>query len=892
MAEPEEPKVQAGDNSNAVGNINVGGNVGGDIHIGNTTNVYQYESAEDVRLSNEEIENGLTRLAEYLPERAPVMLASFDAEAKNLRAVLGPDPKSLSTQLRRQYEDGIDRMKLLCLEVLDISFHALCNGETPPPYDSRPPFLGLFAFKPQDREFFFGRDALVEKLVARLKDFPFLAVVGASGSGKSSLVMAGIVPALEAPFSYFTPSFAPLLQLESAKSKSEPGTVFVVDQFEELFTLTLDEKERGDFIQKLIETTKTNRVIITMRADFWGEVAAYADLKQLMQDHQELIAPMDAEELRDAASKQAEVVGLRFDPALSELIVEEVRDQPGAMPLFQHALWILWQRRHGLWLKADEYRAFGGIQRAIASTADEMYEKFSPEDRERMHNVFVRLTRLDDSGNAARDTRKRVNLKDLVYRDDTTEQTAEFVRRLADARLLITSSEKLIDQEVEVAHEALIRNWDRLRNWLNEDRLTLLVHENIREATSVWESSDRDKDALTHRGGRLEDALHLSRNPTANLAALEFQYLEVCKKIERGFSNRLARLISRLPIPIVASWVIILAILLLLPPNPEIPIAISIGTLIPLLTLFILSRKDKYRAIELKWYIFCVMGGVITYYFAAQINPTLLNSGAFSRSLIITVLGPIVENSLKAAALIFILRNIKLSRSVDGIVFGAAVGTGFAIFGNYEYRPGNQENAIFVAITMALSENLIHMAATGLADYMYIKGRFDRNRYRALSYYFLAFLLPILPNIGFNIYVNTGGIYFYMIIIGLTLIFLLAKAIRHLNTQEQKWIDNITQSDIRTSNSNELRQVTISIRNLFGLIRASQFDRFLSLRANLGILLKTKSETENPALLKTIDAQLTTIRKKLRGTRGAIGNYCWENVKNTIPELSHLTEDI
>ncbi|MBE0669191.1 MAG: hypothetical protein IH588_01265 [Anaerolineales bacterium] len=513
--EPQTPSVNADHNSNAVGNISAGGDISGNIHIGN---VYQTPE-DDLPLSSDEIENGLTRFAQYLPERAPVLQDSFSSIAKKLRATLGADQNSLSPALKTQREDGVNRMKLMCMEVTDISFRAICLRQNPPPYDSRPPFLGLFAFRPEDREFFFGRDALVQKLVARIKAHPFLAVLGASGSGKSSLVMAGLVPALEAQMSYLTPSSAPLSQLLIAKESASAKTVFVIDQFEELFTHPHDATERADFIHALLELTKTNRVVITMRADFWGEVAIYADLKQAMQEHQELIAPMTVDELHSAMEKQAAVVGLRFDPTLSETILAEVKGEPGAMPLLQHALWELWNRRHGLWIKAEEYQAFGGVRQAIASTAEEVYASCSDFERARVRDIFLRLTRLDESGEG-RDTRRRVLIEELIPANSDSSVIIKLLNKLADARLIVKT-----DKDVEVAHEALIRHWSRLINWLNEDRDNLRLREGVSESAREWENSKRDDSLLNHRGGRLELALAMSKLPRYQLNPIEQEYL-------------------------------------------------------------------------------------------------------------------------------------------------------------------------------------------------------------------------------------------------------------------------------------------------------------------------------------------------------------------------------
>jgi uncharacterized delta-60 repeat protein len=527
--EKNKASVSAEDNSVAVGNISVGGNVG-DIHIGNVTNVYN-AAEDDVPLSSAEIENGLTRFAEYLPERAPVMADKFNATAKKLRATLGADLNALSPTLKTQREDNLNIAKLMCMEALDISFRALCLGDNPPPYDSRPPFLGLFAFHPEDREFFFGREALIQKLVKRIKGHSFLAVVGASGSGKSSLVMAGLIPALDAEMAYFTPSDSPMQQLQNALAGADANAVIVADQFEELFTLAArrDDQARMEFIAQLLELAQTRRVIVTLRADFWGEVAAYKNLKQEMQDHQELIAPMDAEELRAAMERQAEAVGLRFDPSLRETIFAEVKDEPGAMPLLQHALWMLWKRRHGLWLKAEEYQAFGGVRQAIASTAEDVYASCSAYERERVRDIFLRLTRLDFS-EEGRDTRRRVPLGDLMPSQQDAAAMIALLDKLANARLIVKTVDG--DQtEIEVAHEALIRHWERLRGWLNEDRDQLRLRESVTESAKEWEGAHKDEALLNHRGGRLEDALALKDNARYGLTALELSYLNACVKL-------------------------------------------------------------------------------------------------------------------------------------------------------------------------------------------------------------------------------------------------------------------------------------------------------------------------------------------------------------------------
>ena len=171
--------------------------------------------------------------------------------------------------------------------MLDISFNAICLGEELPEYDSRSPLLGLESFRPEDSEFFFGREALTEKLVTKINVHPFLAVLGASGSGKSSLVMAGLLPALDTGYFIFRPGNQPTEALIEAKKHD----IIVVDQFEEVFTLIHDEHLRKIFIDQLLEATQHHRIIITLCSDFLGEVAQYRVLNEQVQNHLENVPP-------------------------------------------------------------------------------------------------------------------------------------------------------------------------------------------------------------------------------------------------------------------------------------------------------------------------------------------------------------------------------------------------------------------------------------------------------------------------------------------------------------------------------------------------------------------------------------------------------------------------
>lgn len=513
-------------------------------------------SMEDRPLTNAEVEYGLTRIKELLAKRAPVLLPEFDRQALTLRGTLQAEFESLSKEARKERDAALDGVSNICDEALDLTFAALALGQEPPAYDERCPFRGLYPFRIEDREFFFGREALVTRLEGRLAEGQFLAVLGPSGSGKSSVVLAGLVPALQAKepifqMAYLTPGSDPLDFLEAVLQVNQRASLLVVDQFEELFTLCTDDMKRRAFLDRLLKLPAQMQVILTMRADFWGECAPYRELKDLMQACQELIAPMDTTELRRAMEMQAAKVGLRFEADLSNTILDDVQGEPGAMPLMQHALRELWKRRHGRWLRAEEYRALGGVKKAIAETAEAVYRELSSHDRERVRDIFVRLTRLDEEALKAderRDTRQRVGLDELTPAGSDPAATKALVKRLADTRLLVTGVNAANDrEEVEVGHEALIRYWPRLRGWLDEDRASLRLRQGINEAAREWEARGKDENLLVHRGRRLEDAAALRGHSRFRLNELEHAYVNGCAALqnrEKVARERLRRRIT------------------------------------------------------------------------------------------------------------------------------------------------------------------------------------------------------------------------------------------------------------------------------------------------------------------------------------------------------------
>ena len=496
--------------------------------------------AQDRALTAAEIHHGLTQLDEQLPVRGPVLGQQLDASVKKLRATLGVAKSSLSPALRKENAAQLKQIDTICNDLLDISFKALALGQQPPGYDERCPYLGLAAFHTENHPFFFGREPLTAHLTKRLDEGDFLAVLGGSGSGKSSLVLAGMVPALQSQnpnliVRYLTPTDNPVAQLDRILTESvdegidestDESQLIVADQFEELFTLCTDEAQRQRFVDQLLSqlTQKGCKIVLTMRADFWGECAAFPQLRDLMQAHQELVSPMNAQELRSSMEQQARLVGLRFEADLSNTILDDVRGEPGAMPLLQHALLELWKRRHGRWLRADEYRALGGVQQAIARTADSIYRELDDGDRGRMRAILLRLTRIDDGqgDEEQRDTRRRARLDELAADGDEVAVHG-LVQRLADARLVVTS-----EGDVEVTHEALIRHWPRLRSWLAEDRTALHLRQSIGTDAAEWEAGGRADSLLPRWNMHLEETQRLAQNPRFALNQLERTFLDAC----------------------------------------------------------------------------------------------------------------------------------------------------------------------------------------------------------------------------------------------------------------------------------------------------------------------------------------------------------------------------
>ena len=379
------------------------------------------------------------------------------------------------------------------------------------------PYRGLLAFEPEDRQFFFGREEVVCELIERLRPGRLLAVVGASGSGKSSVLRAGIIAAVRAGevtgikrARLLTPGAHPDQALTQ-----DPGELIVVDQFEELFTLCGNADRRLEFIDALLGTGCA--VVLGMRADMYGRLGAYPELARAVSANQLLLGAMTGDELERAVVEPAHLAGLRLEPGLVELAVREVAGEPGALPLLSHALRATWERRDGRTLTVEGYRQSGGVGGAGAQTADELLDDMAAGRRELARGMFVRLTDLGDDTAA---TRRRVRIDELVPEGVSPEVVGALLERLADARLVT-----LGQGTAEVAHEILIREWPTLRGWLEEDRDGIRLHRQLGDAARMWEAGGREPSDL-YRGPRLIAATDWVRTHRPELNAIERGFLD------------------------------------------------------------------------------------------------------------------------------------------------------------------------------------------------------------------------------------------------------------------------------------------------------------------------------------------------------------------------------
>jgi hypothetical protein len=304
--------------------------------------------------------------------------------------------------------------------------------------------------------------------------------------------------------------------------------LLTVDQFEEVFALCHDEAERRQFIDALLHTVAVDGsrtvVVLTIRADFYGHCAAYPNLAARLRENV-LVGPLSEDELRQVIERPAARAGLHLEPGLVETIVGDVVGEPGALPLLSHALLETWQRRRGRTLTLAGYTAAGGVAGAIAQTAGTVFQQLTPAQQTIARSIFLRLTELGEEG--TQDTRRRAPPTELIPRPEDAPAVEAMLKRLADARLITTG-----EDTVEVAHEALIREWPALRGWLEEDREGLRTHRHLTEAAQEWARLNRDPGEL-YRGARLATAGEWAKGHGEAMNPLEREFLAASQALAR-----------------------------------------------------------------------------------------------------------------------------------------------------------------------------------------------------------------------------------------------------------------------------------------------------------------------------------------------------------------------
>ncbi len=450
-----------------------------------------------------------------------------------------------------------------------------------PAFEPRNPYKGLHSFTAEDAPYFFGRERLVSELVTTLQAAlssqqqghaqRLLTVVGPSGSGKSSVVRAGLIPALQrgalpgserwTHLETMTPGPHPLEALARALSYQFPQrslaslqedlgvasgrglhllvealtkgdttpVVLYIDQFEELFTQTLEETERAQFITLLLTAITEPRgaltAVLCLRADFYDRPMHVPALFRLMQASLVPVLPLDQRDLRDVIKKPAALpdVRLRFEDDLVGELLVEMRGQSGTLPLLQFTLDRLFQRRQGQLLTLSAYHDMGGIRGALAKHAEATYDSLPSDEHRRLTRaLFLRL--VEPRGPDQDPTRRRAALSELVLADPKKTAILEQVAaRFTDARLLTTTTQDSIPM-VEVSHEAVIPAWTRLAGWIREAHEDLYLQRRIREDAAAWISRERPTTRL-YRDDQLAEALTwkerslLSRDEEAFLQA-------------------------------------------------------------------------------------------------------------------------------------------------------------------------------------------------------------------------------------------------------------------------------------------------------------------------------------------------------------------------------------
>ncbi len=442
------------------------------------------------------------------------------------------------------------------------------------------PYRGLFAFRESDAHLFFGRSQFTADLVTAVKRKPLVAVVGPSGSGKSSVVFAGLIPRLRLDtlvlwqIVAFRPGNNPIdalalaiatlvhpqedefarrlveLELAAALKQDEsalykiieklvqqnPGTrlVLIADQFEELYTQT-QESERQPFLNGLLNAVRLApafTLVTTLRADFYGSALSYRPLSDALQGAVLNLGPMSREELHSAIEKPAAQMQVELEDGLTNKLINAVDGQPGRLPLLEFAMTQLWSKHQSGWLTHQAYEEISGVESAVGTHAEAVYTQLNEADRGRAQQVFMQLVRLGEEAEATRR---------LATRDQVKPENWDLVTRLASSRLVVTNRNESTNEEtVEIVHEALIKSWGRLEYWMQIDGDFRRWQEQLRAAIRQWESSGKDEGALL-RGKPLIDAEYWQEKRLEELSTFEGSFIKLSLELQEHEINKQKR---------------------------------------------------------------------------------------------------------------------------------------------------------------------------------------------------------------------------------------------------------------------------------------------------------------------------------------------------------------
>ncbi len=478
------------------------------------------------------------------------VVAKLSALADGRARLLAGDAASARASLISAHVDLADEILRSRARTIGSSHHQDWHG----------PYKGLLRFEPEDADLFFGRGQLVADVLARLSASRLVIVLGASGSGKSSVVRAGVIAELRRgvmpgselwPVVLVTPGREPLATLrsclQSATATRVSGmhdlldeldrispSVVVVDQFEELFTLGTTEAERMAFVEALMrgvgDENRGHSVVIAVRSDFYDAFGELSGLTESMSGSPVIVHPPTELELRRMVSLPARVAGGLLEPGLVDEVIADTRAAPGALPLVSTAMLEAWSRRNGSIITIEDYRVAGGVAGAIATLAESVWTVLDLTERRWARSMILRLSGEDGGVNNPVRRSEMVPIGDPV---------AEHVLDLLVRRRLVAVD----DDNVRLAHEALLREWPRVREWLAEDRAIREGLQHLRQAASEWEHRGRDAADL-YRGTRLAAGLDLVAD--VEVSAVERSFLDAGVGLQRAELQGLRRRSRRL----------------------------------------------------------------------------------------------------------------------------------------------------------------------------------------------------------------------------------------------------------------------------------------------------------------------------------------------------------